>query len=161
MARIFIYRNGGITTTGIEGTAIPLSEGIKRYNSEKRKFCVDFSPIFKDKDKLFLVGNVYIPEVFTSVFYQYKDGREVNTSISCHGTSDDAIKLMEEIGSALEFKTCEPSKTFRQEVIDAHKPIELLWQNYMFEGRNNQKIAFATSLGIRQQMYRLEKARMN
>lgn len=161
MGRMFYYEHGGIYTAGIEGTAIPLSQGIKKYNSEKRKFHVDFSPIFGDKDKLFLVGNVYIPEVFTTVFYQYKDERDANTTISCHGTSKDCIKLMEDIGRSLEFRTCEPSESFKQEVRLCHEPIESHWKNFILKTRDNQKMAFASSLGLRQQMYRMQKARMN
>lgn len=162
MAKIYVYRDGGITTAGIEGSAIDLNEGIKRYQKNKNpRFCVDFSPLFKEKDeRLFLVGNVYVPEVCTSVFYQHTDGRSANTSISCHGTSDDAIGLLKEFGKTLEFKTIEPTEQFKDEVRIAHMPIEAIWRRAEKMGRDNQKFIFAAALGLMNQTYRVQKAKI-
>jgi hypothetical protein len=160
MAKIFVYRSGGITTAGIEGYANPLEEGIKKYQKNSRRFCVDFSPIFREKDdRLFLVGNVYIPEVCTAVFYQHLDGRVQNTSVSCHGTSDDAIELLKDFGRVLEVRTDEPSEQFKRELLISHGPIEHLWRMAEGTGRSNQKVILATSLGIMQRRYEAQKAR--
>ena len=162
MAKIFVYRKGGITTAGIEGEAKALEQGIKKYQKGRPKFYVDFGPIFRDSDeKLFLAANVYFPEVATMVFYQYLDKRSPNTSISCHGTSDDAIELIKEFGRTLEFKTIDPTDSFKSELRMAHGPIEATWKSVESVGRTNQKIVLASALGMQLQKYRAEKARTN
>lgn len=162
MEKIFVYRSGGITTAGIEGNANALEAGIKKYQKSKPRFYVDFGPIFHERDnRLFLVGNVYAPELCTAVFYQHLDGRSSNTLISCHGTSDDAIELIKDFGRTLEVRTIEPTKSFKAELVMAHEPIEALWRMAENAGRTAQKIILDLALRVKQEEYRAEKAREN
>jgi hypothetical protein len=162
MAKIFIYRSGGITTAGIEGYAQDLEPCINKYQKNKPKFYVDFSPLFREADnRLFIVGNVYFPEVSTAVFYQDVGGVNPRTSISCHGTSEEAIDIIKDFGRVLDFKTIEPTEKFKNELRSSHSPLEELWKMSENLGRNSQKALFAIALGNQQQLYRNKKANMN
>jgi len=158
MAKIYVYQHGDITTTAIEGVADDISPVVRKYlKKQKLENYVDFSPILPQKDnRLFLVGNVYFPEVCTMITYQYTDGRQNNTSITAHGTSEAiALNMIKDFARISNFKTIEPSEQLRQEARLVHIPLEVLCKQAK-ASRFNHRQLFATALGDMQTKYKGE-----
>jgi len=158
MAKIYVYQHGDITTTAIEGVADDISPVVRKYlKKQKLENYVDFSPVLPQKDnRLFLVGNVYFPEVCTMITYQYTDGRQNNTSITAHGTSEDiALNMIKDFARILNFKTIEPSQKLKSEARIAHAPLEALCKHATIGGFNHRQL-FAIALGDIQATYKRE-----
>lgn len=156
---IFVYTYEDFITAAIEGYGKDLKEGLEEYLARgKLKDRVDFSPIMIESGgpnlHLFLVGNIYEPDVCTMSACQYIKRHNPDTSIVCSGIGRTALELVKDFSSIAIAIPYKPSEKLIVEILSDQSPLRNLYATSKHLGSKLQKAVFREGLKAMQTRYR-------